>query len=58
LYHVELRHRATLGDDAFEAPWQAGRALTWELAADEALAALTLSAQSAQSVDRPGVRDH
>jgi hypothetical protein len=29
-----------LGDEAFEAAWQAGRALSWEQAADAALALL------------------
>jgi len=29
--------RAALGDDAFDAAWQAGRALTWEQAVDAAV---------------------
>jgi hypothetical protein len=33
--------RAALDDAAFDAAWQAGRALTWEQAADDALAWLT-----------------
>jgi hypothetical protein len=31
---------AALGDAAFDAAWAAGQALTWEQAADEAIAAL------------------
>jgi len=32
--------RAALGDAAFDAAWQTGRALSWEQAVDEALALL------------------
>jgi hypothetical protein len=39
--------RASLGDAAFDAAWQAGRALMWEEAVDAALAALQLSVDRA-----------
>jgi hypothetical protein len=38
--------RAVVGDDAFEAAWQAGQALRWERAVTDALTGLTTSLQS------------